>query len=198
MWAADLVDRAALRQGERLLDVACGTGVVARIAAERVAPTGRVAALGLHPGMLAVAQSLPPMNGAAIDWCEGGALTVPFPDATCDVVFCQLGLHFFPDRPRALLEMRRALVSGGRLALNVFGPIERNPATQALTTALDRLVSPGASVAKRTEHALAHTQQLRGVVADAGFPPSNWRQSASSYAFVQRLTMFAFSLRRRR
>jgi ubiquinone/menaquinone biosynthesis C-methylase UbiE len=74
MWAADLVDRAALRQGERILDVACGTGVVARIAAERVGPIGRVAALDLNPGMLTVARSLPPMTGAIIEWQESSAL----------------------------------------------------------------------------------------------------------------------------
>jgi ubiquinone/menaquinone biosynthesis C-methylase UbiE len=170
MWAADLVDRAALREGERVLDVACGTGVVARIAAERVGATGRVTALDLNAGMLAVARSLPPVNGAVIDWREGSALALPFPVAAFDVVFCQLGLQFFPDRPHALLEMRRALTPGGRLALNVFGPIEHNPATHALAAALDRHIGQDASTAKRTEHALADTEQLRRLVADAGFP----------------------------
>jgi ubiquinone/menaquinone biosynthesis C-methylase UbiE len=169
VWAADLVDRAALREGERVLDIACGTGVVARIAAERVGAAGQVAALDLNPGMLAVARSLPPVNGAAIDWHEGSALALPFADAAFDAVFCQLGLQFFPDRPKALQEMRRTLVSGGRLALNVFGPIEHNPATYALATALDRHAGPGASTAKRTEHALADTEQLRRLVADASF-----------------------------
>jgi ubiquinone/menaquinone biosynthesis C-methylase UbiE len=170
MWAADLVDRAALREGERVLDIACGTGVVARIAAERIGPTGRVAALDLNPGMLAVARSLPPVNGAVIDWHESSALALPFPDAVFDVVFCQLGLQFFPDRPQALQEMRRALAPDGRLALNVFGPIEHNPATLALSTALDRHIGSDASRAKRIEHALADTEQLRRLVADAGFP----------------------------
>jgi ubiquinone/menaquinone biosynthesis C-methylase UbiE len=169
IWAADLVDRAALRQGERILDVACGTGVVARIAAERVGPRGRVAALDLNPGMLTVARSLPPVTGAIIEWQESSALALPFADAAFDVVFCQLGLQFFPDRAQALLEMRRALASGGRLALNVFGPLEHNPATHALVAALDRHIDPRASVAKRAEHALADTEQLRRLVADAGF-----------------------------
>jgi ubiquinone/menaquinone biosynthesis C-methylase UbiE len=169
MWAADLVDRAAPREGERILDVACGTGVVARIAAEPVGATGRVIALDLNPGMLAVARSFPAVTGAVIEWREGTALALPFADEAFDIVFCQLGLQFFPDRPQALQEMRRALALGGRLALNVFGPIEHNPATYALATALDRHISPSASVAKRTEHALADTEQLRRLVADAGF-----------------------------
>src|SRR5262249_48943874 len=169
LWAADLVDRAALRAGERVLDLACGTGVVARLAADRVGTTGRVAALDLNLGMLTVARSLPAVPGATVDWYEGSALVLPFPDATFDVALCQLGLQFFPDRPTALLEMRRVLVLGGRLALNVFGPIEHNPATYALAEALDRHVGPDASLAKRTEHALADTEQLRRLITDAGF-----------------------------
>jgi ubiquinone/menaquinone biosynthesis C-methylase UbiE len=170
LWAADLVHRAALQPGERVLDVACGTGVVARLAAERISQRGRVAALDLNPGMLEVARSLPVVRGAVIEWHEGSALALPFPEATFDVVVCQLGLQFFPDRPKALQEFRRVLVvPGGRLALSVFGPIEHNPGTQALANALDRYAGPDASVAKRTEHALADTAELRQLVDDAGF-----------------------------
>jgi ubiquinone/menaquinone biosynthesis C-methylase UbiE len=168
IWATDLIDRAALRPGERALDVACGTGVVARIAAGRVGRTGQVAALDLSSGMLAVARSLPDVTGAVIEWRESSALALPFPDARFDVALCQLGLQFFPDRTAALREMRRVLVPGGRLALNVFGLLEHNPATYALATALDRHVDPDASVAKRTEHTLADTGQLRVLVANAG------------------------------
>lgn len=169
MWAADLADRAALRSGERVLDVACGTGVVARVAAERVGRTGLVAALDINPSMLAVARSLPSGIGASIDWCEGSALELPFPNVSFDVLVCQLGLQFFRDRPAALREMRRVLVPNGRLALNVFGPIAHNPATHALADALDRHLRPDASVAKRMEHALADKQELRELVAGAGF-----------------------------
>ena len=102
VWAADLVDQAAPRPGERILDVACGTGVVARAAAERVGGTGRVAALDINPGMLAVARSLPAAPGPAIAWHEGSVLALPFPDAAFDVVLCQIGLQFFPDRSAAL------------------------------------------------------------------------------------------------
>jgi ubiquinone/menaquinone biosynthesis C-methylase UbiE len=169
VWAADLVDRAAPRPGERVLDVACGTGVVAHLAAERVGRTGRVAALDINPAMLAVARSLRAAAGASIEWQEGSVLALPFPNAAFDVVLCQLGLQFFPDRPTALREMQRALAPDGRLALNVFGPIERNPATHALANALDCHVRPGASAAERAEHALADSEELRTLVAGAGF-----------------------------
>jgi ubiquinone/menaquinone biosynthesis C-methylase UbiE len=165
MWAADLVERAGVGRGERVLDVACGTGVVAREAARRVGDDGRVAAIDLNAAMLAVARSLP----APVDWVEGSALALPFADAAFDVVLCQLGLQFFPDRLAALREMRRVLVGDGRLALNVFSAIERNPATQALAGALDRHVGPDASAVKRAEHALADRDELRALVASAGF-----------------------------
>jgi ubiquinone/menaquinone biosynthesis C-methylase UbiE len=168
LWAVDLVDRVSLHSGARVLDVACGTGVVARVAAERVGVTGQVAALDLNPGMLAVARVLP-TAGAAIAWHEGSVLALPFPDAAFDVVFCQLGLQFFPDRPAALREMRRVLSANGHLALNVFGPLEHNPATHALATALDRHLGGTASLTKRTEHALADPMELHTLLFGAGF-----------------------------
>jgi len=170
VWATDLADRAALRSGERVLDVACGTGVLARLAAERVGTGGRVAALDLNPGMLATARSLAPVAGAPIEWHQGSALALPFPDAAFDIVFCQLGLQFFSDRAAALREFRRMLAPTGRIALNVFGPIEHNPATRALAAALDSRVHPDASAVKRAEHALADPVQLRALVRGAGFP----------------------------
>lgn len=169
IWAADLAEQADLRPGERVLDVACGTGVVARIASKRVGSAGQVAALDINAGMLAVARSLPLATGTAISWHEGSVLALPFATATFDVVLCQLGLQFFPDQPAALQEIRRVLIPNGRLALNVFGPIEHNPATHALADALDRRMYLGASAAKRTEHILADTRKLDALITAAGF-----------------------------
>ena len=106
-WAEDLVHRAQLRAGEEVLDVACGTGVVARLAAKKVAP-GHVTGLDLNAGMLAVARSVS-NEGAPVNWMEGSALDLPFPSGHFDVVLCQLGLQFFPDQPKALREMRRVV-----------------------------------------------------------------------------------------
>src|SRR4051812_13070177 len=104
-WAEDLVHRAQLRTGELVLDVACGTGAVARLAAPKVRP-GQVTGLDLNVGMLAVARSLP-NEDAPISWTEGSALDMPFPSGYFDAVLCQQGLQFFPDQPGALREMRR-------------------------------------------------------------------------------------------
>lgn len=119
-WAQGLVDAAKLRPGERALDLACGTGVVARIAAETVGRSGKVAGLDLNAGMLAVARSLPPPGGAAIDWIQRSALDTGLDGASFDVVLCQQGLQFFPDRLLALCEARRVLAPGGRLGVSVW------------------------------------------------------------------------------
>jgi SAM-dependent methyltransferase len=168
-WAADLIERVGLRRGERVLDAACGTGVVARAAAEWVGRTGHVAGIDINPGMLAVARSLPAGAGASVGWLQGSVLSLPFLAGSYDLVLCQLGLQFFPDRSAALTEMRRVLVAGGRLGLSVYGPIEHNPAAFALAGALDRHLGPDASVAKRAEHALADPALLRMLAAGAGF-----------------------------
>ena len=169
LWAAVLVDHAALRPGERILDVACGTGVVARLAAEHVGAAGHVTGLDLNADMLAVGRSLPPVTGAPIAWCEGSAMELPFAASVFDVVLCQLGLQFFPDRASALREMRRVVSPTGRMALSVFSPLEDNPANHALSDALDRRVAPNASVTKRAEHALADRTELADLVTTAGF-----------------------------
>jgi len=120
-FAADLVTEASLRRSERVLDVACGTGVVARLAAEQVGPSGSVAALDVNSAMLAVARSIP-SAGATIRWYEAAAESMPLPDNTFDVAFCQLGLQFVADKVAALREMRRVLVPGGRVFVSTPPP----------------------------------------------------------------------------
>lgn len=166
-WAKDLVDRARLRVGEDVLDVACGTGVVARLAASKVTP-GRVTGLDLNAGMLAVARGV--LNeGAPVNWLEGSALDLPFPSGHFDAVLCQLGLQFFPDQPRALREMRRVVREQGRIAFSVYSPIERTPGANAFVSALDEVLGPEASRIKRGEHSFASPAQLEKLLDDAGF-----------------------------
>jgi len=120
-WAADLVALAKLRPGERVLDLACGTGVVARLAAERVGPEGDITGLDLNESMLEVARSQPiPAGAAAVAWVQSSALAMRVPDSSFDVVLCQQGIQFFPDRSQALREMIRVLVPGGRMFASVW------------------------------------------------------------------------------
>ena len=140
-----------------LLDVACGTGAVIRLAAKQ-GHDGRLAGIDLNSGMLGVARSMPP-NGPPIEWYEGSALDLPFPAASFDVVLCQLGLQFFPDRPRALRQMARVLRPGGRAGLSVCSAIERTPAAHAFAQALDKHLGPDAS---RTKRGRAHISRSGG------------------------------------
>lgn len=153
-WAALLIEQARLQPGERVLDVACGTGVVARRSAQHVGPTGKVIGLDLNGDMLAVARSLLELPGASIGWQEGNALALPFTDETFDVVLCQQGLQFFSDRPAALREMHRVLGHGGQVIRSVWGPLERNPGHAALVRALERHLDAAAASAMRSCFAL--------------------------------------------
>lgn len=164
--AADLVDVAALRPGERVLDVACGTGVVARLAAERVGATGTVAGVDLNPGMLAVARSVTP-RGMSIEWYQTSAEAMPLPDEAFDVVLCQLGLQFLPDKPAAMREMKRVLVPAGRLVINVVGP--KPPVFTILAEALARHIKPETSGFVDLVFSLHDTGELQRLISDAGF-----------------------------
>jgi ubiquinone/menaquinone biosynthesis C-methylase UbiE len=171
-WAPLVVDLADLRPGARVLDVACGTGVIARLVARRVGPTGEVVGLDLNPGMLAVAAvtaSTEPATTARVRWQEASATKMPLPDAAFDIVYCQLGLQFFPDRPAALREIFRVLVPDGRLGLMVWRGIEHSPGFAVLAEALARRVSEEAAGIMRAPFALADTEELRSLIAAAGF-----------------------------
>ena len=167
VWAADLIERICPAAGQSILDVACGTGVVARLAAARMGG-GRVVGLDYNPGMLDVARSAS-SGGPAIEWVEGSALSLPFAAATFDHVICQLGLQFFPDRPLAVSEMKRVLVPEGQLSLSVYSAIERTPAARAFADALDRQLGTGASRIKRAEHIYASADELAWLLSDQGF-----------------------------
>ena len=137
--AEDLVAVAHLEPKERVLDVACGTGVVSRLAAERVGPDGSVTGLDLNPGMLEVARTSTP-EGLRIEWIEGNAEAMQLEDGAFDVVFCQMGLQFMPNKLAALREMRRVLAPGGRIYVNLPGPKPRLFAIMA--DAIARHMSP--------------------------------------------------------
>jgi len=168
-WAADLIELAQLQDGERVLDVACGTGVVARHAAQKVGTAGRVTGLDLNQGMVEVARSLPPVPGAApITWIEGSALAMHLPDAAFDVVLCQQGVQFFPDRPAALHEMRRVLVPGGRVLISIWAS-SPTPYNVALWNAVERHIGPDAAATFRKSRLGQDPEALRQLMAQTGF-----------------------------
>jgi ubiquinone/menaquinone biosynthesis C-methylase UbiE len=164
-FAADLVNEAALRPGERVLDVACGTGVVTRLAAERVGTGGSVAALDLNPAMLSVARSVP-VAGATVAWHEADAESMPFGDASFDVVLSQFGLQFMADQAAAVREMRRVLAPGGRVLLSTPRP---NAFFDVLDGAIGRHVGPEAAAFVSMVFSLNDLAALERLFREAGF-----------------------------
>lgn len=166
-WAAPLVDAAAVSSGDRVLDIACGTGVVTRIAARRVGRSGKVIGLDLNPAMLAVARSLPAGSDIDIEWVQRSALDLALPDASFDVVLCQQGLQFFPDKALALREMRRVLDEGGRLALSVWN--SAGVYNGAVGNALSEFMSPEVAARFCASRKAPGKDEIRRLMIDAGF-----------------------------
>jgi len=163
-WAPRLVTAAAVQAGHRVLDVACGTGVLAREAALHVGSRGSVAGLDAAPGMLAVAAQLAP----SIEWRAGVAESLPYADDSFDAVMSQFGLMFFGDRPAALREMLRVLKPGGRLAVAVWDSLENSAAYPIEVALLERLAGARAADAVRAPFVLGDGVQLRALFDAAG------------------------------
>lgn len=156
-----------LRSGDRVLDVACGTGIVARMAAPRVAPSPCIAGVDSHQGMLEVARGCSAEAKLAIEWLHGDASALPFPDESFDAVLCQQGLQFFPDPLRALNEMRRVLAPDGVLGLCVYGAPSRY--NRALSEGLAQYAGADGAARALIPWGLSDENVLLALVAGAGF-----------------------------
>lgn len=150
-WSPPMLDAAAVGPGHSVLDVACGTGVLARGAADRVGPTGNVVGLDLNEGMLTVARRL----RADIEWRQGDAANMPFADDTFDAVLCQSALMFFPDATQALREMGRVARPGGVVGVQVYSSLDDQPAYGPWVELVARLAGPQA-------HSLLSTYWVHG------------------------------------
>lgn len=172
--ADDLISIADLRPGERVLDIACGTGIVTQRAAQRVGAGGRVVGLDVNPGMLAVARAETPAR-LSIDWFEASAESMPLPDETFDVVLCQMGLQFIPNKLAALREARRVLASGGRAHLTVPGP---KPAIFGIMAdGLARHIGREAAAFAELVFSLHDVDELTELMRGAGFGDVDVRAS---------------------
>ena len=163
-WGPVLCDAANIAPGQRVLDVACGTGALTLAVAERVSPAGAVVGLDANPEMLAVARR----KHAHIDWRDGRAESLPFADASFDAVVSQFGLMFFDDRVAALREMQRVRRPGGRLAVAVCDALERSPGYAAVASLLERLFGKRVADAFRAPFVLGDPGALRALCAEAG------------------------------
>jgi ubiquinone/menaquinone biosynthesis C-methylase UbiE len=134
-----------------------------------VGASGKVTGLDFNGGRLAVAANLPRPGGCGIEWVEGDAGDLPFDDSTFDIVFCQQGLQFFPDKPAALAAMNRVLVTDGKLILGVWRSTEHQPGGNAMADALVRHISEEAGAIRREPFSFGDAEIIRTLVTSAGF-----------------------------
>ena len=163
-WAPLLVDIADVRPGHEVLDVACGTGIVARVVADRQAGDGRVVGVDLNPGMLSVARRTRP----ELEWRQGDVGALPFPDRSFDRVLCQMALMFFPDRSAALREMARVTRPGGVVALCVPAALADQPAYGPFVETAVAAAGEAARPLLSTYWACGDRDELTATVAGAG------------------------------
>jgi len=162
-WAPKVADAAQLQPGQRVLDVACGTGILVREITSRMGSSGRVAGVDPSPGMVAVAKQLAP----AVEWREGVAESLPFPDQSFDAVVSQFGLMFFTDRRQALREMLRVLAPRGRLAVAVWDSLDNIPAYTSEVALLEQTAGRQAADALRAPFVLGSRKDLATLFSEA-------------------------------
>ena len=167
---SDLIDAGGVCPKKRVLDVACGTGIVARKAAGIVGPYGRIAAVDLNEGMLRVASRCAEQEGAnGIEWYQSDVTSMPFESGVFDTVLCQQGLQFFPDKEAALWEMKRVLAPQGMLALNVWGRPENSPHVVVICDVFREFLGEDSTMIFQVACSLSNPQILLSLVEDAGF-----------------------------
>jgi SAM-dependent methyltransferase len=165
-----------------VLDIACGTGIVARSVYDRVNPGGSVAGIDASPQMLSVARQEAKREGRHIEWRQGIAESLPYPQAAFDLAFCQFALMFFENRQAAVSEMFRVLSSGGRALISVFQGIDRHPFYVELDRTIDRAL--GASGVGGI-FAMGNDSELRSLFVDAGFESISTEQSSMTAIFPE-------------
>lgn len=167
-WTPIFLEYARPKPGDQVLDLACGTGIVARNLAPAVGGDGRVVGIDVNPDMLKVARDLPQPDGADIEWREGDAASLPLPDGVFDLATCQQGLQFFDDPSAGLSEMRRVMADDGRAAVSVWHGLSDHPLYEALCTAEAQYL--GTSVdAVSTPFSLGDGGELSRLLLEAGF-----------------------------
>lgn len=190
-WAPKVADAAHIQPGQRVLDVGCGTGILAREIASRIGSMGRVVGIDPAPGMLALAKQRAP----SVEWRQGVAESLPFPDQSFEAVVSQFALMFFTDRPQALREMLRVLAPGGRLAVAVWGSLDNMPAYAAEVALLNRMAGQQAADALRAPFVLGNRKVLAALFAEAGVATTGITTIQGTAQFPSIQTMVEADLR---
>lgn len=163
-FAGPVCDAAGLAAGQRVVDVACGTGAVTRVARERVGPTGEVIGVDVNEGMLATAARTVP----GVDWRVGRAEDLPVDDGAVDAALCQFGLMFFDDRVGALHEMARVVRAGGRVVVATWCGLDRTPGYAEMTELLRAELGSEAARSLEQPYVLGDPEEVRELMAGAG------------------------------
>ncbi|MEE8466433.1 MAG: methyltransferase domain-containing protein, partial [Dehalococcoidia bacterium] len=156
-----------VHEGARVIDIACGTGIVARLVAQNVGKSGSVVGVDLNAGMIEVAKQSANSTGSNLEWRQGDVTALPFPDASFDLAFCQQGLQFFPDKPAALKEIRRVLAPGGSVSLTVWSEVPQWGL--AIADGLTRYVSAEAAKTSLAPFAFHDPKVIKALFVEAGF-----------------------------
>jgi uncharacterized protein (DUF1330 family)/trans-aconitate methyltransferase len=180
-WGPIVAAEARIGRGDRVIDIACGTGVLALAALDRVRAEGKVVGLDPNPDMLCVARR----KSTRIDWREGRAEQIPFPDESFDAAVSQFGLMFFEDRAAGLREMMRVLkTGGGRLAVAVCDSLDQSPGYAAVADMLERLFGSDVANAFRAPFVLGDAKLLHSLCATAGIERAEVRRHRGTVRFA--------------
>lgn len=187
--AGQLLAVAAPAAGERVLDVACGTGILTRRAAVHAGPAGRVVGVDINPSMIETARSIMAAEGSApTEYRHGDGTALDEPSGAYDVAFCQQGLQFFPDREAGARELRRVVRDGGRAVVAVWQGIDRHPLYAALADAEEpHLAALGVALSRQeliAPFSLGDAEELRDLLAAAGFAGVSLRQASIEARFT--------------
>lgn len=190
-WTTHLIEGGGVRAGSHVLDIACGTGVLARKAQSRTGPNGRVVGVDPAPGMLAVAREIEP----GIEWILCGAEALELDDETFDCVISQFGMMFFQDRQKSVGEMFRVLQPGGSLAIAIWNTVEQNPAYADFIALLQEHVGTAAADALRLPYSLGNSAEVAALLSAGGFTSINVETRVETAQFPSSRHMVEADLR---
>jgi ubiquinone/menaquinone biosynthesis C-methylase UbiE len=191
-FARDIIQLSNIRPTDKILDVACGTGIVPRLAIDCIDVTvGKVVGVDINPAMLDIARHY--SAGKNIEWKEGSATSLPFPNEFFDIVICQQGLQFFPDKLRSLREMNRVLVGAGnredkdydygRLVISAWTSIKDSPGFSILERLLEETVSYDVATIMQLAHSLSDASELVSLIRAAGFDKISSKEVTKTVSF---------------